>query len=258
MSKINLGIQKIGSVKATGKSARSAWDKATTKTRAFLKNSFDGLKLQENLKKDVVDIEKSSVVLDIATLHKEIISMQIPYLRILDSRTFSGALLEDSPEKLQKLKELGIATIVDFREEAGSVYKDLCNKEGLEYFNFPLKHTSKFTTNSGVNNEFVENLKKFFEIYNNGNAYMHCKWGIDRTNIGIMLNYLLNPIPHISPEIIAWNGDSAKSIINKGRKLIENLYKNMAPAQKEEIGITDNWQEIIKKRVRRLIEKNKN
>ena len=188
---------------------------------------------------------------------KEMQSMGIAKLRVLDTRTYCGETLENAPEKIAKLKALGINTVVDFREEGGQVYKKLCEENDLKFLHFPLKHSGKFETKNGVSDEFVDKMKSYFDIYNEGNAYLGCQWGLDRTNIALMMNYLLNPIPHMAPEILSWGGENVKSVINKDKKIIENLFKSLTPAQKEKLDISDAWRDVIKSRTKRLIEKNK-
>ena len=60
----------------------------------------------------------------------------------------------------------------------------------------------------------------------------------------------------MAPEILAWGGENVKSVINKDKKIIENLYKSLTPAQKEMLEISDCWRDIMKKRTKRILEKN--
>lgn len=258
MPKVNLGIKTVCCKAPYGNRYVSAWDKVCRRGQALLKNNANLARVP--LRDTVVISKEEKPQIKIPTpgeTMKEMVAMGIAKLRVLDTRTYSGETLEDSPEKLAKLKSLGINTVVDFREESGQVYKKMCEDNGLEFFYFPLKHSGKFDTKNGVNDEFVDKMKGFFDIYNKGNAYFGCKWGLDRTNIALTMNYLLNTTSHMAPEILAWGGESVKSVINKDKKIIENLFKALTPSQKEKLDLSDAWRDVMKKRTKRLIEKNK-
>ena len=117
--------------------------------------------------------------------------------------------------------------------------------------------TKNFANKLEVNDTFVQKLRKFFDICDKGNTYLACQWGIDRTNVGIILNYLLNPTEHLTPEIFAWAGDSAKSIINKNKKNTENILKQLTQEQKEILKLEPDYLETLRTRTRKLINKNK-
>ena len=255
MPKVNLDIKSICRKVSSGKGYVSDWNKICRRGSELAKNNanLQGVPLKDIFiitQKAKMEIPEPAVTL------QEMQAMGIARLRVLDTRTYSGETLEEAPEKLARLKSLGINTVVDFREEGGQVYKKMCEENGLEFLHFPLKHSGKFETKEGVSDEFVGKMKKFFEIYNDGNAYFSCKWGLDRTNIALIMNFLLNPVPHMTPEILAWGGENVKSVINKDKKIIENLYKSLTPAKKEMLEISDCWRDIIKKRTKRILDKN--
>ena len=75
--------------------------------------------------------------------------------------------------------------------------------------------------------------------------------------IASSLNYLLNPTEHLTPEIFAWAGDSAKSIINKNKKNTENILKQLTQEQKEILKLEPDYLETLRTRTRKLINKNK-
>lgn len=220
--------------------------------------SSDGLKIAPQLLQDTVQLSNiAKPVIDINTIYDEVSKLGIGQLKRLDTKTFRGETLEGKPEILHKLKDFGFNTIVDFRVEAGEGYRQACEKAGLEYFKFPLSHTQNFASETKINDEFVKNLKKLFEIFDNGNAYLACRWGIDRTNVGVILNYLLNPTPHLVPEIVEWGSNTSKSIINKNRKNAENILKNLTAEQKEVLGLGYDSKDTLRSRAIRLIDKNK-
>ena len=248
MSKLGLSVNSIRPLVCRQKAVQGAckcWQKCfATPT---------GYRFMPQIAEDVV----SFTTKDPNEIYKEISNLGISKLRRLDMKTYSGETLEGKPEILQKLKSFGIETIVDFRSEGGKNYQNECEKAGLEYFQFPLRHTQNFTKDVNIDNNFVQKLKKLFETFNRGNAYLGCKWGIDRTNLGLMLNYLLNPVEHLAPEIIAWGGENEKSIVNKSKKVTENILKQLNKEQKETLGLDASSSEVLRQRARRLVNKYK-
>ena len=84
---------------------------------------------------------------------------------------------------------------------------------------------------------------------------MGCKWGIDRTNLALMMNYLMNPEPHIAPQITAWGGESTKNIINKNYKIIEKMSKALTPEQRKSLDLSEECSYTMKKRMKNLLMK---
>lgn len=238
----------------------SNWQKAVQKTSKLLQNNLAARFVCPHLSpliKDTLEITKPIKIYSPSEVADEMHKLQINKLRRLDSKTYSGETLEGKPDTIKRLKELGFETIVDFRKGYCSCYKKDCENNGIEYFNFPLSHTKNFANKLEVNDSFVKDLRKFFDICDSGNAYLACQWGIDRTNVGVILNYLLNPTEHLTPEVFAWGGDSAKSIINKNKKNAENILKQLTQEQKELLKIEPDCREILKRRTMKLINKNK-
>ena len=249
MSKLGLSVNSIKPV--------LCWQKAVQKPCMCLQKSFvapTGYRFMPKLACDIVSFSNQKNPNEIFS---EISSLGISKLRRLDTKTYSGETLENRPEILNKLRSYGIKTVVDFRSEAGNNYKKECENAGLEYFQFPLSHTKSFSQDVEINDEFVCKLKKLFEVFNRGDAYLGCKWGIDRTNLGLMLNYLLNPTEHIAPEIIAWGGDSEKTIVNKSKKVADNILKKLTPEHKKTLEMGVNCRETSRHRATRLLNKYK-
>ena len=257
MPKVNLATRINTHKPKFNKGAVKVWDKAYRKAQQAIKENGFSAKMISPLNRDLVEISKKKEFppVDPIVADREMMALDISRLRVLGAKTYSGETLENSPDKLKKLKELGINTVVDFREEAFDTYKNLCSQNGLEYFQFPLKHSANFNVKEGVSDEFVDNMKRFFEIFNQGNAYMGCKFGIDRTNLALMMNYLVNPEVHMIPEITAWGGDSLKNVINKNQKIIEKLCKSLTPAQKEKLELSSEYSYLMKRRSKNLMNK---
>lgn len=191
---------------------------------------------------------------------EEIDNLKIKNYRCLSSNTISGETF--SYRQLSDLKRLhnaGIDNIIDFRAEAQNDFGKICRKEGLKYLAFPLdtlwcKDKSPYfcTRKDGkkiATKNLVDKLAAFIAIIKNGNTYMGCHYGIDRTNIGAILNFLFSNSDNIvTPQILNWPEQSKKSVINKDFKIIKRILKSLTKEQKQRLNIPDNFceQTLIK------------
>ena len=234
-----------------------------------IKNNFNEgqLVMRQPLNQDVVQLKSTaSMTVDCISagiqkssgLNQEIIeSLKIPNLRILESNSISGSTFEKRTlEDLINLKKSGIRAIIDFRSEAGFLFRQRCNELGLEYLNIPIEHSYNiFAANKKknlpitVSDKFVEQLKKFFELANKGNNYIGCNFGIDRTNIGLVYNYLLNMSAKQPPKLLSWGDFSHQNVINRTVKLVMKTIKHMTPKQRETLNLPSNYEEILKQRI---------
>lgn len=200
---------------------------------------------------------------------KTIKPLNINNLRILDSNVISGGTFEQRTiEDLKKIKTSGIEMVVDFRADSAGLLKTKCDKIGLKYFNFPLdnvltldntKYFSRSKDNKiEVTNYFIKKLKQFFHIMNEKKSYVGCQYGIDRTNVGLSLNYLLNSkTKQNAPEILTWPGDRKKSIINKNTKIVKKILKAMTDEQKKALGLSVKNNDYTNMQAEKLVKKNK-
>ena len=180
---------------------------------------------------------------------------------VIAGETFANKSIED----LMLLKEKGIKTILDFREY-DETYKIMCESAGLKYESCPLTHTSGLSKqklfcgdkNKFVSDEFVQNLKKILDITKEGNVYMGCNYGIDRTNFGILLEYLFNnsttsKVPKMLPSDIG----TRRSLVNRNLDLVRKILKRLSPEQKQYLGIIGNIDETIKTKIKEIVVVNK-
>ena len=192
--------------------------------------------------------------------NKKIICRQVND-NVIAGETFANKSIED----LRILKDSGIKTIIDFREY-DETYKIMCESIGLKYESCPLIHISDLskqklfsgTKNQIVSNEFVKNLKKLLDLVKEGNVYMGCHYGIDRTNFAIILEYLFNNsltsrIPRILPSDIG----SSRTLLNRNLDLIRKIVKRLSPEQKNYLGIDDNFENVLKLKIREIVIANK-
>ncbi len=220
------------------------------------------------LKKDTVELTLTLAENNRKINLNKIKELEIRNLRILNERAVSGGTFEHRPIfDLKALKSYGIESVIDFRSESGEKLIEACKREGLEYFRFPLDSVRERTSNRYfirekgkpviIRPEFITDLKKYFEIMNNSNCYVGCHYGIDRTNIGLLLNYFFNPkYNEVPPKIKFWPGEFRKNIINRNVKCIKKIFKSLTPEQKKELNIPDNYEECIREKVSRLLRHN--
>lgn len=193
--------------------------------------------------------------------------MKVPNFRVVTPTCASGGTFNDRPLKdLQELRKIGITTVVDFRGEAGSYIVQQCKKAKLNYIQFNLNNVlnlsnpeyfiHKNNERTEITDKFVEKLKKFFKLVNKGNVYMGCQYGIDRTNMALTLNYLLNPDCDNPPEILTWPYERKKTVANRNIKAVKKIVKRLNEEQKKQLNITENYNEFLKERIYQLLAKN--
>ena len=194
-------------------------------------------------------------------------ALNISHFRLIDSNSIRGVTLANQKKEiLKELRESGIETIIDLRAEANadSDYAKDCCDNGLDYFNFKLKINmpifnmplaSKLSTEERdrENREFVERLPDFFELMNRGRYYMACLLGLHRTDLAVVLNYLVNPKEPKSPPILShmYIKDET-NFTNKYIGAMKNLYKNITQKEKDILGLSDNFKEIFDARITKL------
>lgn len=193
------------------------------------------------------------------SLYERVAQLGLKNLRSVSENCVSGATLERSAEALSNVRKAGVETIIDFRSEAGSAFGQQCEDLGFKYLLFPLEHTREGLSGvakngtSGLSDEFVVKLRDFINATNESKVYMGCNYGIDRTNLGIVLNYLLNPKAMNAPQILTWGDFRTKSVINKTLKTARKMIKKMSPEQRQMFGLSDNYNEEFQKKIAKLL-----
>lgn len=93
----------------------------------------------------------------------------------MDERFYRGAQPEQ--DDYQSLKDLGITTVIDLRNDPTDYEKSAVESLGMRYINIPM---------SGWKTPKDEQVRQFMEIANNpdsGKFFVHCKAGIHRTGV---------------------------------------------------------------------------
>ena len=93
----------------------------------------------------------------------------------MDERFYRGG----QPEKddYQSLKDLGVQTVIDLRNDPTDYEKSAVEALGMKYVNIPM---------SGWKYPKQEHINKFLQVMNNaetGTVYVHCKAGKHRTGV---------------------------------------------------------------------------
>ena len=188
---------------------------------------------------------------------------EISAIRKINENTLSGSTLEMQPEEtFCKLKKMGLDTIVDLRLGENKNYFKKCSEACIKYFKFPLDFifspgkSDIFVgkNRSSVNDSFVDNLSEFLKLVRNGNLYMGCQYGRDRTNFAIILNYLFNfNSKDTTPEILSSDIGKSRTLLNKDLDLIRKIIKKLSNQQKKRLNLPNNYNEILIKRIKALV-----
>lgn len=226
--------------------------------------SFSGNESKKpSLKPQADEFVRSTGSLNITKLKE----MEIAHFRLIDSNSVRGISLADKkPEVLAKLKEYGVNTIIDVRREGGKTtkYAKECQKNGLDYFNFKIKDNMPIFVPPGncklpgdvrkeKYKEFVQQLPLFFEKMDEGRCYMHCMLGLHRTDLAVVLNYLINPNePSTVPTLSHMYRDDETNFTNKYISAMKNLLLNIDEKDRQYIGLPENFNEIFNARVLKL------
>ena len=93
----------------------------------------------------------------------------------MDERFYRGA--QPLPGDYQSLKDLGVNTVIDLRNDPTDYEKSEVEKLGMKYVNIPM---------SGWKSPKDTDLEQFMNLMNDsstGTVYVHCKAGIHRTGV---------------------------------------------------------------------------
>ena len=93
----------------------------------------------------------------------------------MDERLYRGA--QPEPGDYQSLKELGVKTIIDLRNDPTDYEKRISEELGMKYVNIPM---------SGWKTAEDETVAEFMKVMNDpesGVVYLHCKAGKHRTGL---------------------------------------------------------------------------
>jgi protein tyrosine/serine phosphatase len=93
----------------------------------------------------------------------------------MDERYFRGA--QPQPGDYQSLKDLGVNTVIDLRNDPTDYEKSSVEALGMKYVNIPM---------SGWRYPKEKQIEQFLNLMNDsstGTVYVHCKAGIHRTGV---------------------------------------------------------------------------
>lgn len=196
---------------------------------------------------------------------EELTHMNIKNLRFSGASIASGETLSPRPQQdFEKIKALGVDTIVDYRGDSTSDLAQKCSESGIQYINFPLdgvdtlNNETYFGMTSDnkryVKDTFINMLREYFSVMNTQNVYAGCQYGIDRTNVGLVLNFLINPeAVNNEPQILTWPDESKKSVINKLTKMAKKILRAMSSEQKKTLGLSDRNNDFTNTQIKKLL-----
>ena len=98
---------------------------------------------------------------------------ELPNFHEVDRGVYRGG--QPKPGGLEKLKELGIKTVIDLRNEHNQNESAEATANGMQYFNFPMERMGR---------PDEETVEKVLDIIADGNhqpVFVHCARGADRT-----------------------------------------------------------------------------
>ncbi|HEY8560550.1 MAG TPA: tyrosine-protein phosphatase [Pyrinomonadaceae bacterium] len=93
----------------------------------------------------------------------------------MDERFYRGA--QPLPGDFQSLKDLGVNTVIDLRNDPTDYEKSAVESLGMKYINIPM---------SGWKYPKSKYIEQFLQLMNDsatGTVYVHCKAGIHRTGV---------------------------------------------------------------------------
>ena len=210
------------------------------------------------------------IITNISNTHvsmSEIKKLNITNLRLLGRDCLCGPTLQGRPVKdFLMLRNMGIRSIVDFREDAPKKYASYCRSKGFSYFKFPLDsienvNNTQFYSKTGRQSYstkplLIIMLRKFFDTMRKGHAYIGCQYGIDRTNKGLTLNYFLSS-DKTAPRLLHWEDETQKAVVNRNVRIVEKIFHHMTPAQKETLGLPSSFRDILSRKMGNFIIENK-
>ncbi len=137
---------------------------------------------------------------------------------------------------INDVKNAGIERIIDLREidNSAEIYK-ICNKYGLEYFNFPISY------NMETGQENIDKLPELLELINQGKIYIGCEEGINRTDMTLAINYLFNPKEKVIPDL---ESASPSKILEYTQDFANSIFSNES-FDKKEFAESLGWKDYI-------------
>lgn len=106
---------------------------------------------------------------------KEFPNIKIKNFGEMDEHYFRGA--QPKKDDYKALKELGVTTVIDLRDDPTDYEKPSVEALGMKYFNIPM------SDNSYPKQESIEEFLKLINDPANGKVYVHCKGGKHRTGV---------------------------------------------------------------------------
>jgi protein tyrosine/serine phosphatase len=121
------------------------------------------------------DVAPASAVASTAGAATSFANIKIGNFGQMDERFYRGA--QPLQNDFQSLKDLGITTVIDLRNDPTDYEKGAVEALGMKYVNIPM---------SGWKSPKMEDINTFLSLVDNpetGKFFVHCKAGIHRTGV---------------------------------------------------------------------------
>ena len=121
---------------------------------------------------------------------------------------------------LNSVKKAGVERIIDLRAEGecSQGARKLLEELGLEYVNFPVD-------DNNWNADSLHRITEFIQTINKGDYFVGCANGESRTDLAVMINYLLNPESKNVPNLIFGSNSTTKTTLYQNMTKLLDLIK---------------------------------
>jgi tyrosine-protein phosphatase SIW14 len=123
---------------------------------------------------------------------------ELPNFHVVNENLFRGGQPKDGG--LEKLKQLGVKTIIDLRNDHAEAEGAEARAAGMQYFNFPMARFGR------PDDKTIEEVLKIIRANENHPVFVHCAKGSDRTGT-ILAIYRI--------EYDGWTSEKAKAEANR-------------------------------------------
>lgn len=175
-------------------------------------------------------------------------------VRFVDRDVTAGETLANGDNSLFKLiSDLGTKIVIDLREFDKN-YQEKCQSNGIKYVSVPFTHVLRerkdaifdYENNGKVHDKFVKQIATLVENIKNGNAYLGCQYGVDRTNFALVLEYIFNyNSTHKAPKIFPSNYTTRNALLNKNINLVKKIIKRLSDSQRKFLNLPNDFEDVI-------------
>jgi len=189
----------------------------------------------------------------------------------IDNNCFIGA----KPDDTDGFKQLGIRRVLFVGDLYDTEYEESCRTAGLDFvrFELPRRLSEKFcfmspeeySSHFGVelsNEAFQKNIQtekeetiKFLKEMQKGKFYIGCNYGeIRTTNAALLYSFFGQDTLDMEEPAFSSIRLRSQDFIRENLESINNFYNNLTPQEKDEFGLTEEYQEKFQNRMEECLE----